>query len=202
MWKKVLLLWVRKQNPAHSDVTYTQETAKVWIPKTMSMMYCLKVLLVTTPPLVQPGITGLISQKINQLPRQPGQQQCEQKNSPNYNYDKMRAYPPVHDFVDVATTMPTAMMQNTNTLSSLICQCLGNPVHSTKRHNTPPTTPQKKRKADYVEDISAIDNKIREFKQDKRDAEAEHDMDEVHELMERIKHRKKCKQDLFKNNQN
>ena len=118
----------------------------------------------------------------------------------------MRAYPPVHDFVDAATTMSATMMQNTNTLSSLIRQSLSKPLRNTNCHNTLPTMPQKKRKAEFVDDISAIDNKIRELKQDKQEAEAEHDTNEVNELIEHIKHykqlRKECEQDQFKNNPN
>lgn len=92
----------------------------------------------------------------------------------------MQADPPVHDFVDAAT----ALLSFNRTLSAHYATC------NTNCHNTPPTMPQRKKKADYGEDILAIDKKIKELKQDKWETETKHHTNEIIDLKDRIKNYK------------
>ena len=119
---------------------------------------------------------------------------------------KNRVYPAAVDLSDAATVMSQQMMQGTNSLKNLIEQSYVQqsfaPLQNSTRHNSPPSTP-KKRKADDVADVNAIDEKIKKLKQEKLDAEAENDEDEVVEILGRIKKYKKlredCENDLFGN---
>jgi hypothetical protein len=123
----------------------------------------------------------------------------KQKSKSEKENEKLRHYAQNKDLCDIADDVSKQMEKSCNTLNSLMQQMM--PLQQTTRHNSPPSSPRKRKAAqdsvgDSVGGVDVVDNKIDNLKAKRKVAVTENDEDEVKDLDERIKKYRKLRANM------